>query len=119
MFVSYAVKFDASTVRSTASCIVVAHWCVQSALFSVASVITSIIWKVILSTLANSADELLVTNVNVPTLLSVAHDAALRVAQPVNLKGEPVVPRATSGLSRRQGRCTKRVQYSSTVASMT
>lgn len=112
-----AVKFDAATVRSKASCIVLGHWCVQNALFSVASVITSIIWKAILSTLANSADELLVTNV--PTLLSVAHDATLRVAQPVNLKGEPVLPRATSDLSRRQGRCTKRVHYSSTVASMT
>ncbi len=61
--------------------------------------------------------ELLVTNV--PTLLSVAHDVALHVAQPVNLKGEPVVPRATRGLSRRQGRCTKRMHYSNTVASMT
>ncbi len=47
------------------------HWCVQNALFSVASVIASIIWKAILSTITNSADELLVTNV--PLLLSVAH----------------------------------------------
>jgi hypothetical protein len=99
MFVTCAVKFDAATVRSTASCIVLGHWCVQNALFIVASVITSIIWKAILSTLANSADELLVMHV---PLLSVAHDVALSVAQPFNLKGEPVVPRVTRGLSRRQ-----------------